>query len=289
MKKVAIMTDTVAAIPKDMAQKYSIEVVPFYIIMDGRSCIETDIDKDQLYTRLKQKENLPTTSAPSPQDFLLAYQKLSKNAESILHISMSSAWTNAYAAAIEGKEMAREKLPHTTIEVIDTKTVMCPELLIVLGAAKAAAQGKNLEEVLQLVNDMIHRVNHLSTRDSLFYLDKGGRVFEAKSWAEAESKTIFRAIAAVDASTGGIMKPVARAKTKGQIMKKMVDIIKERVGDKKLHIAIGHSNVPEEAEQFKQMLLSQFQCDELHIVDAAAVIVLYNGRGLIDLGFYSSD
>ncbi|HUV46470.1 MAG TPA: DegV family protein [Dehalococcoidia bacterium] len=289
MKKVAIMTDTIASVPCELAEKYDIQVIPFYVIIDGKSYRDTDIDKDELYTRLKQKENLPTTSAPSPEDFFLAYQKLSQKAESIIHISMTAAFTKEYGAALEAKNMAQEKLPKTPIEVIDSKTVEASELLIVLQAARAAAQGKNLNEVIQLINNMIPQMNQLSTRDTLFYLDKGGRIFEAKSWAEAESVNSFRSITEIDASTGGITKPLARAKTKRQIMEKLVDIARTRVGNRRVHAAIAHINVPDQAEQFREMVLSQFQCDELYVNEASATMAVQNEEGLIEFGFYSSE
>jgi len=289
MSKVAVMTDTIASVPHEIAKEYGIKVIPFHVVMDGKSSLETKIDMDQLYARLKERENLPTTSAPSPGEFLKAYQELSRRAEAILHISMASSFSMAYGAAIEAKELARERLPKTAIEVVDSKTVESSELLIVLEAAKAARQGKNFNEIIQIVNNMIPRMNQLSARDTLFYLDRLGRIFEAKSWAEAESKTGFRAIVEIDASTGGVTKPVARAKTKGQIMKKMVDIAKERTGGKKLHAAIAHANAPKEAEQLRQMVLSQLQCDEFYVVDVPPVAAVHNGQGLIEFGFYVSD
>ncbi len=94
---------------------------------------------------------------------------------------------------------------------------------------------------------MIPRVNQLSTRDTLFYLDGLGRIFEVESWAEAESKNSFRAIIEIGASTGGMTKPVARAKTKTQLMNEMVNIARERAGSKKLHTAIAQANAPEDA------------------------------------------
>jgi DegV family protein with EDD domain len=202
---------------------------------------------------------------------------------------MTAAFTMAYGAAVEAKKMAQEKLPKTTIEVIDSKTVEASELLIVLQAAKAAAQGKKLNEIIQIVNNMIPQMSQLSTRDTLFYLDRLGRIFEAKSWAEAESKNSFRAIVEIDASTGGITKPIARAKTKTQIMEKMVDIAKERGGGKKLHAAIAHANALEQAERLKQRVLAQFHCDEFYVVDVPPVAAVQNGEGLIEFGFYSSD
>jgi len=62
----------------------------------------------------------------------------------------------------------------------------------------------------------------------------------------------------MDASVGRLTKPVARAKTKTQIMEKLVNIAKERVRNKKLHAAIAHTNVPAQAEQLRKMVLSHF-------------------------------
>lgn len=290
MSKVAIMTDSVAAIPPEMAKKYGIRVVPLHAIMDGKDYPDTEITKaemERLYARLEEKGNLPTTSAPSVGDFLEVYQELSQRAEAILFISLTSSFSATYGAAMQAKRIAQEKLCQTTIEVIDSRTTSSGVMLIVLEAAKAATQGKNLGDVIGITNEMIPQINLLSTRDTLFYLDKGGLVFEAKSWAEAESKNSFRAIVEIDASTEGKTRPVARAKTKTQIMEKMVDIVKERVGDHKLYAAIVHTNVPDQAEQLKQMVLSQFHCDEFYVAEALGATAVKNGRGLVDFAFYT--
>jgi len=289
MKKIAIMTDSVAAIPREIAEEYEITMVPFHTIVEGKDYLDTEIDMKWLYNRLKEKDNLPTTSFPSVGGFFQAYQRLAQSSETILYIFMTSAFTKGYEAAVGAKEMAREKLPKIRIEVIDSYTVEAGELLIVIEAARAAKEGKDLDEIVKLLNELIPKINLLQATDTLFYRDKGGRIFQAKSWAEAESSTNFRAILEVDASTGGITKPVARAKTKKQIIEKMVDMAKERIGSKKLHAAIVHANVPEQAEKLKGMLLSRCHCDELYISEAAAVSAVHNGEGLISFGFYGSD
>jgi len=95
MNKVAIMTDTISGIPPEMAEELSIKVIPLYIIMDGISYVETEVDKEQLYTRLSQKKNLPTTSSPTAAQYLQAYRELSQQAEAILHIHYTS-WIGIY-------------------------------------------------------------------------------------------------------------------------------------------------------------------------------------------------
>ncbi len=56
-----------------------------------------------------------------------------------------------------------------------------------------------------------------------------------------------------------------------------------------MHAAIAHANAPKEAEQLRQMVLSQLQCDEFYVVDVPPVAAVHNGQGLIEFGFYVSD
>lgn len=287
MNRVVITTNS-ASISEEEAKKYGVTIIPFHIIIDGKDYLDPEVDMESLYARLSEKERLPTSSTPTVEEFLQVFTELSQGAEAILHISMTQAFTGAYNLALQAKEMAREKLPQTIIEVIDSRTTGGGLALIAVKAAEAARQGKNISEVKELVNYLIPRVNQLSSRDALFYLDKGGRIFEAKSWAEAESVASFRAIVEIDASSEGVTKPIARAKTKTQIMNKMVDIARERAGDKKLHAVILHTKAAEQAEQLKEMLLSQFQCEKLYVSEGSATVAVFNGRGLIDLGFYAA-
>lgn len=186
MEKVAIMTDRASNMSPEIARKFDIKMIPFHIIIDDKDYLDTEIDIEDLYTRVAKKENLPTTSFPSPEEFLQFYQELSQKAETILYISMSAAFTGGYKVALEAKEIAQKELPKTTIEVIDSHTAGGGLALIALAAARAAKQGKNIEEVVQQAKYLIPRINHLSAPDTLFYLDKGGRICEAKSWAEAQ-------------------------------------------------------------------------------------------------------
>ncbi|MCK5589730.1 MAG: DegV family protein [Dehalococcoidales bacterium] len=286
MNKVAVMTDRTSSMAQEVAERFDIKMVPFHIIMDGKDYLDTEVDMEDLYARVAKKENLPTTSFPAPEEFLQAYQELSQNAEAILHISLTPAFSGGYNAALEAKEIAQKELPKTTIEVIDSQISGSGLALIVLAAAKAAKQGKNIEEVAEQANYIIQRISYFSAPDTLFYLDKGGRICQAKSWAEAQQVSSFRALIEI---AEGTIKPAARAKTKTEILEKMVSIAKERVGNKKIHVAMTHNKAPQQVEELKKMLLSQFQCEELYVFEGLAMTVVHTGQGLLDFGFYGSD
>ena len=150
-----------------------------------------------------------------------------------MHISIRSAFTIGYNAAIQAKEAAREKLPQTIIEVLDSRTSTVGTLLIALEAARTARQGKGLDEVIEIANNRVWQINFFSMPASPFCFDKGGFLREVQPWVKAESVSSFRAILECDASISGtLFKPVARAKTKSQIAEKMLDIAKARTGGK---------------------------------------------------------
>jgi DegV family protein with EDD domain len=290
MNKVAITTDS-TCVPLELARKSGITIIPYYLAIDGKGYSDLEAPREEIYNRLMGRENLPTSAIPSLGEFLQTWQKLSQGAEAILHIALTSSFSGAYNTAIQAKQMAHEKLPETDIEIIDSRSVGAGQLLITLEAAKAAAQGKNLRDVTEVAANMMPRVTLLTARDTLFYFDKAGLMHEApraRSWAEAETASSFRSILETDASTGGVPKPVARAKTKTQIMGKLVEIVEEKVGAKKLHAAIQHINVPEQAEQLRNMLMHQLQCEEIHVYEGSVVAAINNGLGLLELGFYGN-
>jgi len=77
MNKIAIMTDTGTTIPPEVAEEFDIKVIPFHIIMDDTDYLDTGIDMKDFYARLSTKENLPTTSFPSVEEYLQVYRELS--------------------------------------------------------------------------------------------------------------------------------------------------------------------------------------------------------------------
>ncbi len=287
MNKVAIMTDTISGIPPEMAEEYSIKVIPLYIIMDGISYVETEVNKDQLYTRLAQKENLPTTSSPTAAQYLEAYRELSQKAKAILHIHYTSWIGMGYKEAVRAKNMAKEELPQTTIEVIDSHAECGAQLLCVLEAARAARDGKTLPEVVAVVNDLIPRLNLFYILDTLYYLRRGGRVGKAAAWVN--SALAVKSILELDAATKGVATPVTRTRTKDEAIRKLVSIVKERNQNKMVHAVVSHGNVSEQAEKLKRQLLSRVSVKEIHITGVSLIHTVHWTPGALRLGWYSED
>jgi DegV family protein with EDD domain len=285
MKKVAIIVDSVAAIPPEVAGKYGITVLPFHIAMEGKDYLDTTIDKEQLYSRIMSK-NLPTVSPPSPGKMSEAFRQVSQRAKAILYITMTSGFSGEYERVKGVKSSAEKELPGIAIEAIDSLTVTCAQAFIAIEAARAASQGKSFPEVVEIARQMVKQVTSLTVRDSLYFFDKSGRL--GKERPLAGSPIPLAPILEIDASTGGVTQAVSKHRTVAKAVENMLAMMKKKSANKKLHAILGHAYKPDTAEELKKKVLSEFQPAEFYVTEVDPVAAIINGP-YIDLGFFTED
>jgi len=290
MKSVAVVTDTNSLITKDIAKEYDIELVPLYISIDDKSYPENEINLTSFYQNLlkwKQDNKLPKTAAPSVADFIGVFKDLSQKAGGIIYIGYSKHLGIAIDSALQAKTKLQNELPDTKIEVVDSGTGCGAQMLITLETARSAASGKNFDEVLRVCQNIMRKVNFIFLSDSLYYLMKGGRIHKARPWAS--SKVSNTVLLEMDMSTGGQNTPVARCRTKGQALRTLFDLVRQRSGDKKIHVAIDHADAEVEAQELKDKVTSQFKCVEVYINQMRPVLTTHTGVGSRIFSWWSED
>lgn len=284
--KVAIVTDSVACIPKELAEKHGIEVVPIQVIFGDKSYRDgIDITPSQFYAMLRQAEKLPTTAASLPGPVLEAYGKASQRASNILCITLSAKFSGMFNSAMLAKEMARETLQNVTIEVLDSKTAAAAQGLVVLAAARAAASGKSLTEVIDSTESVMQRVNLFVTLDTLYYLVKGGRVPKAALWASSLLK-----IKPILTVKDGEAHPVTNPRTTPGAMKRILEIMEQKiVKGQPLHVAVTHADALDSAIWLRDEISAKFDCAELFITEFTPVMGAHTGPGVVGVAFYRGD
>jgi DegV family protein with EDD domain len=290
MKSVAVVTDTNSLMTKDIAREYDIGLVPLYISIDDKSYPEDEINLTSFYQNLlkwKQDNKLPKTAAPSVADFMEVFKKLGQQAKGIIYIGYSKHLGIAIDSALQARAKLTDELPDTKIEVVDSATGCGAQMLITLQAARSAASGKNFDEVLRVCQGIMRKVNFIFLADNLYYLMKGGRIHRARPWAS--SKVSNTVLLEMDMSTGGQNTPVARCKTKGQALRTLFDLVRQRSGDKKIHVAIDHADAEVEAQELKDKVTSQFKCVEVYINQMRPVLTTHTGVGSRILSWWSED
>jgi DegV family protein with EDD domain len=283
-QKVAIVTDSSACIPTELADKYGIELVPLNVIFEDKIYQDgVDISPADFYTLLRAVEELPSTAHSSPGTHLEVYRKASRRASSILCITLSAEFSGQFNSARVAMEMAREALPGVAIEVLDCGTAAAAQGFVVLAAARAAASGKSLEEVVAVAKNVAERVTLLAMVDTLQYLVRGGHVPKVAAIASS----LFK-IKPLFTLNDGDAHPVARARTTPGAIKRILKIMERKVvKGKPLHVALMHADALDNALRLKEEVASRFDCAELFITEFTPVMGAHIGPGLIGVAFYT--
>jgi DegV family protein with EDD domain len=280
VSEIAVMTDTVSYMPQELGGEYHISQIPTHIVIDGETHLENELDLATLYAKMpkwKQQNNLPSTSSPSPDDFVKAYRQLAKDHKSIIYLGYSKHLGMTVNSALLAKDLVKDELANTDIEVMDTKSWGGAQMLVTIEVARAVSAGKNLEEVLRVAGNMISKVKLVILSDNLYYLAKGGRIHKARPWSD--SKISNTVLLGLDSSTDGQTTPVARCRTKGEALKRLFGLVQDSGANSKLHIAINHADALAEAEQLKEKAISQFKCAEVFVSNIGPLVTIHTGLG----------
>lgn len=280
MSEIAVMTDTVSYMPEEIAGEHSVTQIPTHIIINGETHLENQLDLPTFYEKMpkwKQQNNLPTTSSPSPDDFVKVYRQLAKNHESIIYIGYSKHLGMTVNSALLAKDLVKDELAHTDIVVIDSQSWGGAQMLATIEVARAASAGENLVEVLKVANNIINKVSLVILSDNLYYLAKGGRIHRARPWAG--SKISNTVLLRLDSSSEGQTTPLARCRTKGEALKTLFDLVQSTSANGRLHVAINHADALIEAQQLKEKADSQFNCAEIFVSNIGPLVTIHTGLG----------
>jgi DegV family protein with EDD domain len=137
VKRIAIVTDSAASVPPELAREVELEIVPVGIQIDNQFHREgLDITPEEFYAQLEEKENI-TTSQPSPGDFLDIYNRLVGKAKEIISIHI----TSRQSGTVQVAELLKEHVP-IPITVVDSGLASMGQGFAALAAARAALRGR---------------------------------------------------------------------------------------------------------------------------------------------------
>jgi len=217
---VKIICDSTGDIPDDIKKQYDITIVPLNILFGTKTYQErVDLMPAEFYKMLVENPIHPTTSQPAPGLFAEAYQKLSKETDEIMVLTISGGISGTYESAMQAKEIAGNVCK---VEVIDTRMTCAGLLLPTLVAARAAKEGKKLAEINAMIKDILPRLKVYMIFDTLEYLRKGGRIGGAKALLGGILK-----LNPVLTLKDGIIHPVTQARGRAKAVEVLVDLMKK--------------------------------------------------------------
>jgi len=279
MGQIKIVTDSTADLTSTLIKEFNVSVIPLKVLFGEKIYREgVDLTSAEFYNLLAASEKLPTTSQPSPGEFLELYQELTADGSSVISIHISGSMSGTVQSAL----LARNSLPDRDITVVDSRKVSMALGLVVLAAARAAKEGQTKEQILARAHEVINKVQTYFVVDTLEYLSKGGRI--GKASALLGTVLNIKPVLTIDE---GLIAPYEKVRGKGKALDHILEIAKTfSQNHPKLRCAMVHGNALEEVIKFHQKLASELNYTESVICEIGAVVGTHAGPGTIALFFY---
>ncbi len=256
-----IVTDSASDIRKEDIEKLNVHVVPLNISFGDEHYKDgVDLDIDTFYEYLKTKKAFPKTACPSPQDYLDIFTKAKEDDEEVLCICLSSGLSSTYQTACLAKDLAE----YDKIHVVDSLTCLSGERLVVTNACRMRDEGKSICEIVEVLNDITHRVHIFSIVNSLEYFYKGGRI--SKTLYTISSILNFKVFISLD-KDGKIIKPGQIIGLSKAISSCAKDFKKNPI-DKEYGICYGYTT---DKDNLEKLIEKSFKLTELESYDLSQI------------------
>ncbi len=284
--RTVIVVDSAASLPPDAARHPQVLIVPMRLVFDGKTYLDgRDIAPDEFYRMLKQSAVPPTTSAPSPGDYLEVFKRAAEKHSAVLCLTVASRFSASFKAAESGTMEARTQLPGVEITVLDSGSAAGGEGLIALEGLRVASEGGALSDVAEAAKEVMPRVRLLAFLDTLYYLWKGGRVPRI-----AHAGTSLLRIKPTFELAQGEVRTIARPRTHRRAMSQLIDSMRERIqpaSQGRVHATVMHAADPDSAEQLRQRIAAEFPCETLFVSAFTPVMGAHTGPGLLGVAFWT--
>jgi DegV family protein with EDD domain len=242
----AIVLDSTADYPEAQKQHANFRVVPLYVRFGEESFRDyVDITPAEFYERLRHSPELPTTSQPTPGDFVAAYEELA-GYERILVLPIASNLSGTFQSAVTAGELEGSG----RVRVLDSRTASSAIALLALAIQRRLERGTTDEEVDALVERYARDSGLLFTVDTLDYLAKGGRI--GKAAAFAGNLLNVKPILAI---RDGEVHPVKRVRGNQKAFQEFRSAFEQATTDSpSLRVGIAHAAAPERLEALLELV-----------------------------------
>jgi len=275
---VRVVTDSSCDLSDTLVEAMRIEVVPLSIRFGAEELVDREeLSPEDFWDRLRSSTTLPETSAPSAGKFEERFRGLvERGATGIICINLSSRLSATMQAAQVAANAVRDQCP---IVVIDSRTVSMGLGALCLTAARRAADGAKLEEIVEDVLSRRDRTRLFGALDTLEYLKKGGRIGNAR--ALLGSMLSIKPIVEVHE---GAVEEAGKVRTRSKALHLLAEKAKAQPIDS---LAVLHGQAPD-VEDLLDMLGEIFPRDDIVTGLVGPVIGTHAGPGVIGVSFQVS-
>jgi DegV family protein with EDD domain len=275
---IKVVMDSGGDLPAKLLKVLDISVVPINIhFRDGVYKDRIDIDSKGFYQRVEAEKAIPKTAQPSPYQFAEAYREVARKsgATDIISVNITSQLSGTHASSMLA---AQEVADEVRVHPFDSRSGSGGQGLMVLEAARMAADKIDVEKILERLVYMRENMSVFFVLDNLKFAQMSGRV-----GAVAATLGSLLRIKPVLYVQDGMVEMAERVRTSKRALDSMVAMVKERIGDELANVVVIHAEAPEVAQALVQRVQSEFRIRELFVEKLSLALAVHLGPGTVGL------
>ena len=283
MCAVKIVVDSTSDIPAEECQRLGIEMIPLKVHFGEETYLDgVTIGPGNFYDMLEASPVMPTTSQPSPNEFLELYRRiLDKDPEAqIISFHISSEFSGTYQSAVIAKSMLEGE---HDITVIDSRSASHGFGAAALLAAEMAREGATKEQIVEAAQRVLKGMRIYFLVDTLEYLQRGGRI--GKAAALIGGLLNIKPILTIQ---DGVVAPVEKTRGTKKAMNRIIEMLDEEFGRSPVHLGIGWSKYDEQAKELLARIQEKFDVRSVRQVLIGGVIGAHVGPGTSAVFMYKA-
>lgn len=273
MNKIMIVTDSCSDIRNDDVARYDVEVVPMNITFGDENYQEgVNLTVEEFYKKLTSSRVFPKTSQPSPELFESVFLRAKAEEREVLVLCISSGLSGTIQSANLAASLA-EYEDH--IHIVYTLQCLTGLRLLIKEACKLRDEGKSIQEIVEVLEDIKHRIRYFSICDTLEYFHKGGRL----SLTKLLIGSLVGAKPFIDLDSTGKIRQFGRALGMNRSLKAAQEYIKKNERDEKYGVTFGYTATEDNMLRLYEKTKDLLNVNELDSAEIGATSGSHIGPG----------
>ena len=271
-----IVTDGAVDMPQGWEKEYDIHVLPLWVRFGERVYTQgIDIGPENFYSLVRENRAIPKTSLPSPQQVVDFYRKIASKGDNILSVHLASKLSGTFSVIqIAAQELADEIniVPFDSGAGSAAMGWMCRE------ARLLERSGAAMSEIVQRLEKFREQLTLIFTVDNLEFAQLSGRVNSLQSAVSS----VLR-IKPVIMLRDGLLYAGEKVRTRRRALERLLDCVRERVGTRKILLAVVHAADPETAQLIVEKAKTLFNIKELIVTELSIPVAAHLGPGTVGI------
>ncbi|MGH7581338.1 MAG: DegV family protein, partial [Gemmatimonadales bacterium] len=273
-RAVAVVTDSSADLADSVLDRHHIALVPLQVVFGGETFRDrVELKPEEFYRRLHTARELPTTSQPTPADFVRVLRDARAEADEVVAVLLSSVLSGTFASGQAAVRVAGISGVH----LVDSRSASLGLGMLALRAAELAGAGWRAADIARELERIRGQAGMLLTVDRYDNLLRSGRVSRGKAWIAGMLDV--KPVLSLDA-TGRVI-PVDRVRGKDNVVPRVLSLLEKRLTPRPrvVRFGVAHAEAPDTAERVRNALVAAYQPRDCFVTPATGVLATHVGAG----------